>query len=57
MKVAIAGGSLAGLMTGIEMRFAGADVEIHERSSGVLADRGAGIVMHLKRPFRSILCI
>lgn len=45
MKVAVAGGSLAGLMTGIELRFAGADVEIHERSAGILDDRGAGIVM------------
>jgi 2-polyprenyl-6-methoxyphenol hydroxylase-like FAD-dependent oxidoreductase len=45
MKVAVAGGSLAGLMTGIEIRFAGAEVEIHERSAGILDDRGAGIVM------------
>ena len=45
MKVVVAGGSLAGLMTGIEFRFAGAEVEIHERSAGILDDRGAGIVM------------
>jgi 2-polyprenyl-6-methoxyphenol hydroxylase-like FAD-dependent oxidoreductase len=45
MKVAVAGGSLAGLMTGIELRLAGADVEIHERSAGIIDDRGAGIVM------------
>ena len=45
MRVAVAGGSLAGLMTGIEFRCAGADVEIHERSAGILDDRGAGIVM------------
>lgn len=45
IKVAVAGGSLAGLMTGIEIRFAGADVDIHERSAGRLDDRGAGIAM------------
>jgi 2-polyprenyl-6-methoxyphenol hydroxylase-like FAD-dependent oxidoreductase len=45
MKVAVAGGSLAGLMAGIECRIAGADVEIHERFAGRLDDRGAGIVM------------
>ena len=45
MKVAVAGDSLAGLMTGIEIRFAGAEVELHERSAGILDDRGAGIVM------------
>ena len=45
MKVAVAGGSLAGLKTGIELRLAGADVEIHERSAGIIDDRGAGIVM------------
>jgi 2-polyprenyl-6-methoxyphenol hydroxylase-like FAD-dependent oxidoreductase len=45
MKIIIAGGSLAGLMTGIIMKAAGADVDIYERSSKVLDDRGAGIVM------------
>jgi 2-polyprenyl-6-methoxyphenol hydroxylase-like FAD-dependent oxidoreductase len=45
MKAAVVGGSLAGLMTGIECSVAGVDVEIHERSAGMLDDRGAGIVM------------
>ena len=45
MKVAVAGGSLAAPMTGIEFRCAGADAEIHERSAGILDDRGAGMVM------------
>jgi len=44
-KITIAGGSLAGLMTGITARAAGAAVEIHERSPNVQDDRGAGIVM------------
>jgi 2-polyprenyl-6-methoxyphenol hydroxylase-like FAD-dependent oxidoreductase len=39
------GGSLAGLATGIELRAAGLQVSIHERSERVLDDRGAGIVM------------
>jgi 2-polyprenyl-6-methoxyphenol hydroxylase-like FAD-dependent oxidoreductase len=45
MKTIIAGGSLAGLMTGIVMKATGADVHIYERSPKVLDDRGAGIVM------------
>jgi 2-polyprenyl-6-methoxyphenol hydroxylase-like FAD-dependent oxidoreductase len=44
-KAIIAGGSLAGLMTGIVMKAAEADVHIYERSQKVLDDRGAGIVM------------
>ena len=43
--IAIAGGSLAGLMTALELRAAGAEVEVFERSQRVLDDRGAGIVM------------
>ena len=45
MKALIVGGSLGGLMSGIELRAAGVAVFIHERSDGVLDDRGAGIVM------------
>jgi heterodisulfide reductase subunit A-like polyferredoxin len=41
----IVGGSLAGLAAGIELRAAGLQVSIHERSARVLDDRGAGIVM------------
>jgi 2-polyprenyl-6-methoxyphenol hydroxylase-like FAD-dependent oxidoreductase len=44
-SIAIAGGSLAGLMTGLELRAAGAQVEILERSQRTPEDRGAGIVM------------
>jgi 2,6-dihydroxypyridine 3-monooxygenase len=44
-KVAVAGGSLGGLMAGLELLAAGADVHIFERSGRVLDDRGAGIVM------------
>jgi 2-polyprenyl-6-methoxyphenol hydroxylase-like FAD-dependent oxidoreductase len=44
-KAIIAGGSLAGLMTGIVMKAIGVDAHIYERSPKVLDDRGAGIVM------------
>jgi 2-polyprenyl-6-methoxyphenol hydroxylase-like FAD-dependent oxidoreductase len=44
-KALVIGGSLGGLMTGIELQHAGCDVEIFERSPRTLADRGAGIVM------------
>src|SRR5260221_3465223 len=44
-KAIIAGGSLAGLMTGIVMKAIGVDARIYERSPKVLDDRGAGIVM------------
>jgi 2-polyprenyl-6-methoxyphenol hydroxylase-like FAD-dependent oxidoreductase len=45
MDAAVIGGSLAGLMAGIELKAAGVDVEIYERSERVPDDRGAGIVM------------
>ena len=41
----IAGGSLAGLAAGLELRAAGLRVSVHERSERVLDDRGAGIVL------------
>jgi 2-polyprenyl-6-methoxyphenol hydroxylase-like FAD-dependent oxidoreductase len=41
----VAGGSLAGLAAGLELRAAGLRVSIHERSERVLDDQGAGIVM------------
>ena len=44
-SIQVVGGSLAGLMTGTELWKAGADVRIYERSTRVLDDRGAGIVM------------
>ena len=45
LRVHVAGGSLGGLMAGLELRSAGCDVTISERSDRVLDDRGAGIVM------------
>lgn len=44
-KALVIGGSLGGLMAGIELQQAGCEVEIFERSPRTLADRGAGIVM------------
>ncbi len=57
VRVLVAGGSLGGLMAGLELRSAGCDVTICERSGRVLDDRGAGIVMqpetlHLLRKYR-----
>jgi 2-polyprenyl-6-methoxyphenol hydroxylase-like FAD-dependent oxidoreductase len=43
-RVAIAGGSIAGCAAAIALRRAGCDVEVFERSSGALRDRGAGII-------------
>lgn len=50
-KILIAGGSLAGLMTGIELVHAGVCVQIYERSERILDDRGAGIVMQPETEF------
>lgn len=44
-KVLIAGGSIGGLTTGALLRDLGYQVEIFERSSSALQDRGAGIVV------------
>jgi 2-polyprenyl-6-methoxyphenol hydroxylase-like FAD-dependent oxidoreductase len=44
-RALVIGGSLGGLMAGIESLHAGCDVEIFERSPRALDDRGAGIVM------------
>jgi 2-polyprenyl-6-methoxyphenol hydroxylase-like FAD-dependent oxidoreductase len=44
-RVHIAGASLGGLMAGLELRSAGCDVTISERSDRVMDDRGAGIVI------------
>jgi 2-polyprenyl-6-methoxyphenol hydroxylase-like FAD-dependent oxidoreductase len=45
IKAIIAGGSLAGLMTGIVLKAIGVEARIYERSPKVLDNRGAGIVM------------
>src|SRR5258707_15830256 len=44
-RATIVGGSLTGLAAGILLRRIGWEVNIFERSSKVLSDRGAGIVM------------
>ena len=45
MNIIIIGGSIGGLCAGIALSNAGFDVEIYERSSGDLKDRGAGLVI------------
>jgi 2,6-dihydroxypyridine 3-monooxygenase len=44
--VAIVGGSLGGLITALQLRDAGCDVQVFERSPVPLEGRGAGIVLH-----------
>lgn len=44
-RVLIAGGSIGGLTTGLLLRDLGCDVEIFERATTTLEDRGAGIVV------------
>ncbi len=44
-RVVIVGGSLAGLCTGLVLLCEGYDVQIFEKSSSVLQDRGAGLVV------------
>jgi 2-polyprenyl-6-methoxyphenol hydroxylase-like FAD-dependent oxidoreductase len=44
LKVIVAGGSLAGLFNAIALRSLGCAVEVFEKSSGLMQDRGAGIV-------------
>jgi 2,6-dihydroxypyridine 3-monooxygenase len=45
-RVAVVGGSLGGLITGLQLRDAGCEVDIFERSPVPLEGRGAGIVLH-----------
>jgi 2-polyprenyl-6-methoxyphenol hydroxylase-like FAD-dependent oxidoreductase len=44
-KVVVVGGSLGGLCSAIALRALGCEVDVYERSSGLLRDRGAGIVL------------
>jgi 2-polyprenyl-6-methoxyphenol hydroxylase-like FAD-dependent oxidoreductase len=44
LKVVVAGGSLGGLFNAIALRSLGCEVEVFESSSGLMKDRGAGIV-------------
>ena len=45
-RIAIVGGSIAGLLAGVLLRRAGWRVDIYERSRTELSSRGAGIVVH-----------
>src|ERR1700694_511619 len=44
LKVVMVGGSLGGLVNAIALRSLGCEVEVFEKSSGLIKDRGAGIV-------------
>jgi 2-polyprenyl-6-methoxyphenol hydroxylase-like FAD-dependent oxidoreductase len=44
-KVVVVGGSLGGLFDAIALRSLGCEVDIYEKSSGLMKDRGAGIVL------------
>ncbi len=43
-KVVVGGGSLGGLFNAIALRSLGVRVDVFEKSSGLMKDRGAGIV-------------
>jgi 2,6-dihydroxypyridine 3-monooxygenase len=45
-RVAVIGGSLVGLTTGLVLRDLGCDVDVYERSRVPLEGRGVGIVLH-----------
>jgi 2,6-dihydroxypyridine 3-monooxygenase len=45
-RVGVVGGSLGGLITALQLRDAGCDVQVFERSPVPLEGRGAGIVLH-----------
>src|ERR1700688_2072678 len=45
LRIAVAGGSIGGLCTGLALRGAGFDVQVYERVSGAMETRGAGIVV------------
>ena len=42
-KVVVVGGSLGGLFDAIALRSLGYEVDVYEKSSGLMQDRGAGI--------------
>jgi len=46
LKVAVVGGSLAGLTIGLLLRDSGHDVHVYERSPELLEGLGAGIIVH-----------
>src|SRR5712672_2636460 len=45
MQAIVAGGSIGGLAAAIGLRSLGWDVEVHEKSSGPMESRGAGLVV------------
>ena len=45
LKVAVVGGSIAGLGAGVVLRGMGCDVDVYERTPGAMTSRGAGIVV------------
>lgn len=45
LKVAVVGGSVGGLTSAIELRAAGCDVDVYERSATEMKSRGGGIVL------------
>src|SRR5258705_4449844 len=45
LKVAVVGGSIAGLSTGIALRCLGCDVQIYEQSPTLLQGKGGGLVV------------
>ncbi|MEM7437269.1 MAG: FAD-dependent monooxygenase [Myxococcota bacterium] len=45
-RIAIVGGSMAGLFAGVSLRARGYSVEVYERASEGLANRGAGVATH-----------
>jgi 2,6-dihydroxypyridine 3-monooxygenase len=45
-RIAVVGGSLGGLITALQLRDVGCDVQVLERSPVPLEGRGAGIVLH-----------
>jgi len=45
LRVAVAGGSIGGLCTGIALRAIGCDVAVYERTPGAMTSRGAGIAV------------
>src|SRR6202790_4050964 len=50
LKVVVVGGSLGGLFNGIALRSLGCEVEVFEKSAGLMKDRGGGLVFQQEVP-------
>jgi 2-polyprenyl-6-methoxyphenol hydroxylase-like FAD-dependent oxidoreductase len=50
LKVVVAGGSLGGLFNAIALRSLGCEVEVFEKSAGLMKDRGAGSCSSRRSP-------